>query len=158
VLLDNGVSAAFLNAGINGAIAWAVFHRTTVVPLWGQMGIAADTIATSLLLPFITCLVVTRLTAWHLRAGRLFPLGMGSPRPLVDRLPRPTLIRATALALVALVALAPLSLAALALLGVDALPFRAFLLFKIGFAVAASTLVTPFTAFLALAAPPAPRG
>ena len=159
VLLDNGVGAAVINAAINGAIAWGLFHGVAAVPLWGQMGIAADTIATSLLLPFITCLVVTHLTAWHVRAGRLVPLDEGAePHALLARLPRPTLIRAAALAAASLVVLVPFTLATLVLLGIDGLPFAGFLLFKIGFAVAASTLVTPLTAFVALAAPAATRG
>src|SRR5260221_763919 len=74
LLLDNGVGAALLNAGINGAIAWAVFHRMAVVPLWGAVGIATDTVATSVILPVLTCVIVTFLTNWHVRAGRLTPL------------------------------------------------------------------------------------
>ncbi|HVR01430.1 MAG TPA: hypothetical protein VMT47_04815 [Polyangia bacterium] len=157
LLLDNGLGAALLNAGINGAIAWAVFHRMAVVPLWGAVGIATDTVATSVILPVLTCVIVTFLTNWHVRAGRLTPLPSaatvvgsfaGSFAGL--RLPEGTWARAGSLALASLVVLVPAMLMTFVGLGVDRLPFDRFLVFKVGFAVVDGILVTPLCARAAL--------
>jgi hypothetical protein len=154
LLLDNGVGAALLNAGINGAIAWAVFHRMAVVPLWGTVGIATDTVATSIILPVLTCVIVTFLTNWHVRAGRLTPLASfgrsfaGSFAGL--RLPEGVWARAGSLALASLVLLVPVTLMTFVGLGVDRLPFDRFLVFKVGFAVVDGILVTPLCARAAL--------
>lgn len=151
ILLDNGVGAAFLNFGINAAIAWLTFKHTAIVPLWGAVGMATDTIATSVILPIITCVVVTALTRWHVRAGRLPPVGGGAEQSaLVRLLPRATGRRAIVTALISLVALAPLTLTLLVALGIDEMPFRDFVVFKAAFAVVNGTLVTPPLAFVAL--------
>jgi hypothetical protein len=150
LVLDNGVGAALLNLGINGAIAWAVFHRKPVVPLWGAVGIASDTVATSLILPFLTCVVVTSLTNWHVRAGRLTPLVLSRATAMGLRLPEGIWAWAGGLALASLVLLVPATLLTFVGLGVDRLPFDRFLVFKVGFAVAAGLLVTPLCARVAL--------
>lgn len=157
LLLDNGLGAAFLNLGINGAIAWAMFKQLAVVPTWGAVGIATDTIATSLILPIITCVVVTALTRWHVRAGRLPALSLvARQHALVRALPQAVGRRAVVAALASLALLVPLTLAALLWLQIAELPFGDFLLFKAGFAVVNGALVTPPLAFVALALAPAP--
>jgi hypothetical protein len=162
LLLDNGVGAAFLNFGINAAIAWAMFHGQDAVPLWGQVGIASDTIATSLILPFLTFVIVSRLTRWHLRAGRLKALAPArheGENRFTRTISGPALAQAGIFALGSLVALVPITLLVLVRLGIDSLPFRDFVFFKAGFAVVNGILVTPVIAFLALgrAAPPLPQ-
>jgi hypothetical protein len=158
LLLDNGLGAAFLNLGINAAIAWAVFRHVAVVPLWGALGIATDTIATSVILPIITCLVVTALTRWHVRAGRLPPLGLDAQQNFFVRVLPPAVgRRAMVSALVSLVLLAPFTLAALSWMHIDQLPFNDFIVFKVGFAIVNGALVTPPLALVALAGAPSER-
>jgi hypothetical protein len=149
LLLDNGAGAAFINVVINGAIAWAIFHGAPTVPLWGPVGIAADTAATSLILPFLTCLIVTALTGWHVRAGRQVSLAPAAPL-FTDAWPRALMARATVLAMVSLVLMVPVTLFAFVGLGIDRLPFQRFLAFKVVFAVADGLWVTPLVALLAL--------
>jgi len=75
---DSGTRTALLNLGINGAIAWAIFHRAAFVSLWGPVGIAADTVATSLILPFLTGVIVTLLfLGWIRRERPDLPGGRG---------------------------------------------------------------------------------
>jgi len=72
LLLEQGVGAAGFNFLLNAAIAWLMFRGADVVPLWGQQSIAGDTIGTSIILPFLTCLAgrgargsaARRLTWW----------------------------------------------------------------------------------------------
>jgi len=150
LLLDNGLGAALLNLGINGAIAWAIFHRAAFVSLWGPVGIAADTVATSLILPFLTGVIVTLLTGWHVRAGRLPPLAVPAVGRPTAWLPAGTLARAGALSVASLILLVPVTLLGFVALGVEELPFERFMVFKVGFAVGAGLLVTPFVALAAL--------
>ncbi len=58
LLFEQGVGAAVFNFLLNAAIAWLIFRGADVVPLWGQQSIAGDTIGTSVILPFLTCLIV----------------------------------------------------------------------------------------------------
>jgi hypothetical protein len=154
LVLDNGLGAACLNAVINGAIAWATFRGTAVVPLWGPLGIASDTVATSLILPFLTCVIVTALTRWHVRAGRLPPLPVGLGWA---GLPSGTLARGGALAAASFVLLVPITLLIFIGSGVRELPFERFVVFKVAFAVADGLLVTPLCARLALAGVQMPK-
>lgn len=156
LLLDNGVGAAVLNVGINGVIAWAMFHGQSSVPLWGPIGIAVDTAATSLILPFLTCVIVTLLTDWHVRAGRVAALPRSHARGLQRRLPAGTLAQAVVFAVASFVVLVPITLSALVSLGIEQMPFRTFVFFKAGFAVVDGAMVTPLIAWLALSSAAVP--
>jgi hypothetical protein len=154
ILLEQGLGAAIFNFLLNGAIAWLLFRRLETVPLWGAESIAGDTIGTSLLLPFLTCLIVTRLARRALRAGRLGPLGWTRvSHPVLRWLPQGTAARGGALAAICLVALAPPTLAGLAALGVESLRLWPFVAFKASFAAAAAAVVTPIVALWAIAEP-----
>jgi hypothetical protein len=152
LLLEQGVGAAVFNFFLNGAIAWLMFRTQDVVPLWGQQSIAGDTLGTSLLLPLITCLVVTRLARGHVRAGKVAPLGWTrDTHATLAWLPRGTVARAFVLALCCTVALAPITLSVLALLHVAHLGLWRFILFKASYAAAAALVVTPVVALWAIA-------
>ena len=73
LVLEQGVGSVVVNLAINGAVAFLMFRGAASVPLWGQQSIAGDTVGTTFLLPFITCLVVTKLARAQVRAGRVAP-------------------------------------------------------------------------------------
>src|SRR5262245_37741695 len=75
LLVEQCVGSAVVNFAINAAIAWALFRGLERVPLWGDQSIMGDTVATSVILPFITALIVTPLARREVRTGRLAPLG-----------------------------------------------------------------------------------
>jgi hypothetical protein len=155
LLLEQGVGAAGFNFVLNGIIAWLLFRTQDEVPLWGQQSIAGDTIVTSLLLPLITCLVVTPMARRHVRAGRIAPLGWTrASHPALGWLPRGTAARAFVLGAVCMVTLSPLTLTVLALLHVANLGMWKFVLFKASFAAAEALLVTPLVALWAIAEAP----
>src|SRR5260370_7320498 len=90
MLLDNGVGPFVINFLINAVIAWLLFRHATHVPLWGQSSIAGDTIATSFLLPLITCLIVTPIAPGRGRSALLPQLTSqvpGKPLPPTPLLP-----------------------------------------------------------------------
>src|SRR5204863_424500 len=94
VFLEQGVGAAGFNFLLNASIAWLIFRGAEMVPLWGQQSIAGDTIGTSIILPFLTCLIATRLVRGHVRSGKVAPLGWSrDTQPWLGWLPRGTLAR-----------------------------------------------------------------
>jgi hypothetical protein len=152
LLLEQGIGAALFNFVLNGAIAWLMFRTLEEVPLWGRQSIAGDTIGTSLLLPLITCLVVTPLARRQVEAGRLAPLSWTRvSHAALGWLPRATLGRAVVLGLVCMAVLAPPTLLVLGLLHVTHLGTWQFIAFKASFAAGEALLVTPVIARWAIA-------
>ena len=157
LLVEQGVGAAVFNFVLNAAIAGAMFRSVDVVPLWGQQSIMGDTIGTCFLLPFLTCLIATRLARGHVRAGKVAPLGWTrASHPLLGWLPQSTARRGVALGLACIALLAPLAFIALRVLDVAGLSFWRFVVFKGGFAAVAAALVTPLVALWAIAEAPTP--
>lgn len=152
VFLEQGVGAAIFNFLLNAAIAWAMFRGAERVPLWGQQSIAADTIGTSFILPFLTCLIVTRITWGRVRAGHLAPLAWTrESHPALGWLPEGTARRALVLGVAGLVALAPVTVGAFHAFDVPHLALQDFVIFKAGFAAVEAAVVTPLVALWALA-------
>ncbi len=151
LLLEQGAGGTLVNIAINAAIAWPLFHTLEQVPLWGTMSIAGDTISTCFLLPFATCVIVTRLAAREVRRGRFpAPRFRRARSPWLKRLPASTEVRGILLGIVCTATLAPLTILVLALLGIDQLGFHGFLALKSLFAGALGGLLTPVIALAAL--------
>src|SRR6266403_944818 len=159
LLLEQGVGAAGFNFLLNAAIAWLIFRGADVVPLWGQQSIAGDTIGTSVILPFLTCLIATRLVRGHVRSGKVAPLGWSrDTQPWIGWLPRGTLARGLALGGAGLLVFAPPVLLAHVALGVTNLDLGSFVVFKASFAAAEALVVTPLVALWAIVEGPAAPG
>ena len=156
LVLEQGVGAAVFNFLLNAAIAWLIFRGADVVPLWGQQSIAGDTIGTSVILPFLTCLIATRLVRGHVRSGKVAPLGWSrDTQPWIGWLPRGTLARGLALGGAGLLVFAPPVLLAHVALGVTNLDLGRFVVFKASFAAAEALVVTPLVALWAIVEGPA---
>ena len=152
LLLEQGIGSAVFNFAINAVIAWLMFRTADEVPLWGRQSIAADTIGTSLILPLMTCLIVTPVVRRHVRAGKVAWLGWTreSHAPL-GWLPRGTFARALVIGLVCMAALSPLTLLVVTWLHVESLSLSRFVLFKATFAALEALVVTPLVALWAIA-------
>ena len=156
LLLEQGVGAAGFNFLLNAAIAWLIFRGAEMVPLWGQQSIAGDTIGTSIILPFLTCLIATRLVRGHVHSGKVAPLGWSrDTQPWLGWLPRGTLARGLALGGAGLLVFASPVLVAHVALGVTDLGLGHFVVFKASFAAAEALVVTPLVALWAIAERPA---
>ncbi len=153
LLMDNGVGPFVINLLINGLIAWLLFRTATHVPLWGQSSVAGDTIATSFLLPLITCLIVTPIARGRVRGGHLAPL---TPAAAPRWLPRNTIARSVVIGMVCLILFTPLTLLALEVLGIGSMTPWHFVYFKGMFAAIEGALVTPFLALWAISDAPSP--
>jgi hypothetical protein len=151
LLLDNGVGPFIANLLINGTIAWLLFRQASHVPMWGPSSIAGDTIATSFLLPAITCVIVTPIARARVRSGRLAAADSGGRRWV----PCNMIWRALLIGIICLLALTPLTLITLNILGVSSLTPWHFITFKAIFAAVEGGLVTPFLAWWAISEAPA---
>jgi hypothetical protein len=152
LLLEQGIGAAVFNLALNAAIAWLVFRRLETVPLRGEQSIAGDTLITGFLLPFFTCLIVTRLARKQVEAGHVPPLAWtGAGRVALGWLPARTWLRGVVLGGAGVVLLAMPVVALLDAAGVDGLTLGRFVAFKASFAALAALLVTPAIARWAIA-------
>lgn len=154
LFVEQVVGEGVINFLLNAAIAWALVRSMSSVPLWGDPSIAGDTAATSLLLPLITCLIVTPLVRRKIAAGGIPPIDEPPRSGLLQMLiARSTFVRG------ALIGLGCIVLAALPVVlwfvmaGVSGLSHHSFIWFKAVFAAALAAAVTPFIAWLALAPP-----
>ena len=158
LLIEQGVGAAIFNLLLNGAIAYFVARSLDTVPLWGRdVSIAGDTIFTTFLLPFFTCLFVTRLARTQVEKGKLPPLSWRrTSHATLRRLPARTSSRAVVLGLAGLIGFAPVAVWTLVALEVDTLGFWSFVTFKALFAAVLAALFTPLIALIALGDASAP--
>jgi hypothetical protein len=151
LLLEQGAGGFLVNVGINLAIAWALFRSLASVPLWGATSIAGDTVATCFLLPFMTCVIVTRMAVREIRRGRFAaPSWRRTSSPTLARLPANTERRALLLGGITVATLAPLTICLLVVIGIDQLSFQNFLVFKSLFAGILGGALTPVIALAAL--------
>jgi len=152
LFVDQSLVPFAINFVLNGGIAYAINRNASSIPFAGEASIVGDTVITSFLLPFLTCLIVTALIHKQIAGGKIAALpsapGSGVGRFLAARgkALRGALLGVAAIALVA----AP-TLLALGALGVDALARDAFLFFKAGYAGVLAALVQPIIAWVALA-------
>jgi hypothetical protein len=151
LLLDNGVGPFVINFLINAVIAWLLFRHATHVPLWGQSSIAGDTIATSFLLPLITCLIVTPLARGRVRSGQVAALTAPAARKWP---PRNMIVRSVAIGVLGVILFTPVTLLMLGAVGIGSLTPWHFVGFKGSFAAIEGGLVTPFLALWAISDAP----
>jgi hypothetical protein len=151
LIVEQGAGAAIVNFVINGVIAWLSFRSLQTVPLWGGKSIGGDLIGTDLLLPLITCLIVTPLAKKQIENGRLSRLmWRRTSHPALRLLPSRTLLRAILIGVICVALIAPPSVAALMAAGVSELRFWPFIWFKAVYAAVLGALVTPVIALCAL--------
>jgi len=145
---------ALINFVLNGAIAWWLFRSVAFVPFSGLSSIAGDTLITSFLLPFLSCLIITWLIQRGVERGELRPLVI-APEPgwqvWLSQV-RP-LRRGVFFGLVGVVFSGAPVCVVFARLGPPGLSFSGFVSFKAAYAALLAAAVCPFIAWLALASP-----
>lgn len=152
LLVEQGAIPFVFNFVLNGAIAYAMFRGAKSIPFFGESSIVGDTVITSFLLPFATCLIVTGLIQKQIAAGKVAALAAAPQRGLGAFLAaRGRAARGALLGLSAIALLAAPALLALSASGVEELSRDSFLWFKAGYAGGLAALVQPAIAWLALA-------
>ena len=145
LVLEQGLGSIFVNLGLNAAVAWALFRGMSSVPLWGSQSILGDTVATCMLLPLMTAIIVSALTHRAVRMGRLEPL----PSARLPFAGRPV-ARGVALGALCVALVAPLAIGGFVAAQTAQLSFGSFVAFKAGFAALLGLPVTPLVAWAAL--------
>jgi len=152
LLVDQSLVGFAFNFVLNGAIAWAINRNAASIPFAGEASIVGDTVITSFLLPFLTCLIVTGLIQKQIASGKLAALPSAPDAGVAGFLAaRGTALRGALLGIAAIALVAAPTLLALGALGVDELARDAFLFFKAGYAGVLAALVQPIIAWFALA-------
>jgi hypothetical protein len=145
LVLEQGLGSIFVNLSLNAAIAWALFRGVSSVPLWGSHSIVGDTVATCLLLPLLTAIIVSALTHRAVRMGRLEPL----PSAGIPFAGRPV-ARGAVLGALCVAIVAPLAIGGFVAARTAELSFGSFVAFKACFAALLGLPVTPLIAWAAL--------
>lgn len=78
------VVPATINALINGGIAWAMHRGRDAVALWGEAGYWTDLVATGVLLPGLTWMIIHPLVRRQHHQGRA-PSTAGVSAPMLER-------------------------------------------------------------------------
>lgn len=151
LLVEQSLVPAAFNFVLNGGIAYLLFRTAESVPLLGESSIVGDTLITSFLLPFATCLIVTGLIHKRVAAGKLQALASAPPGGLgAFFATRGKALRGALLGIAGVVLLGAPTLLVLSAAGVDSLARDAFLWFKAGYAGALAAVAQPAIAWLAL--------
>jgi hypothetical protein len=154
LIFDQCIGAAVINFVLNAGIAWLLVRSLARVPLWGDPSIAGDTAATSLLLPLITCLIVTPLVRRRIAAGRIAPLPEApASRVLQVLVRRGAFTRGLLLGVACIALLALPTVLLFVLIGPADLSHGSFIWFKAAYAAILAAIITPVIGLLALATP-----
>jgi GNAT superfamily N-acetyltransferase len=147
---EHAVVGCLVNVVINGGIVWATFRGAEAIPRWGPSSLAGDLLATSFLLPAITCLIVTPLVRGAAKRGAA-PAFAGALPGWLRAFQRPLLARALLLGLVVLPLAGGLAVGLLHGLAVESLAVGPFVGWKALYAGLLGGCVQPAIALLALA-------
>jgi hypothetical protein len=151
LLVEQFIGAGIVNVLINGAIAWGLFRSLAEVPLWGDPSMGNDILATGFLLPFFTCLIVSRIIRRQVASGKLAPL---DPDQIGSRglHKRSRLARSVIMGLAGLVFASAPMVAILHLADAQPVALLSFIGFKAIWAGLFAMIVSPPIAWWALAA------
>jgi hypothetical protein len=150
------VITAFVNAALNGLIAWGSAAKEDSIDLWsaplvGGPSTITDTVGTFFILPLVTTLLITTVV-WHeLKTGGLAPLRRSTEGGwLIGRLPKTRLRRGVYFGALCAALFAPVAVVLLVATDFGDISRGSFVLYKVIFGVALGAIVTPVIAIAAL--------
>ncbi len=150
LLVDMCIIPTGLNLVINGIMAWILNLSSAVIVLWGMPSISIDLVATAFLLPFLTCIIVSKQVANQVRSGKIPPLPP-EQFPLVPLFRRSSSMRGFFLGTAGILFGAIPVLWALGLGQAQPFPLLSFVVFKAIWSALLASLVTPVVGWWALA-------
>jgi hypothetical protein len=71
LLVHQSLIPGLINLVINAAIAWGLMHQHAQLSLWGEAAVGPDILITGFLLPFIICLINSRVIPTGVRNGKI---------------------------------------------------------------------------------------
>ena len=150
LLVNQCAIPVVINFFANGLISWLINRSATTVPLWGSSGVGVDLLATSILLPFLLCVLNSPNIGKQMRAGKVQALPQGQ-LPISSWFRRPTWQRGLFLALMGLIFAGIPVVWALTIGNVEFLPVKSLVLFKAGWSALLAALISPVVGWWALA-------
>ena len=154
LIVDQGLIAIGANFLINYLIAWSTHRDVPIVPIEGKLSLLEDVTATSFLMPFIACLVVSHLTRFELQKGRFPPLPPFRWMSFLgDYFTSSYYPRAVIFAVIGGLVVAPLAAMAIRSSGLQPLPLSQFLLLKGAIGSVYGIVLCPLFAWLAMHTP-----
>jgi hypothetical protein len=152
-LVVQALISALINMSLNAGIGIFVFWELEVVPLWGNPGIAVDTLATAFLLSWLTVLFVAPFAYMEMKKGTVekFARELRFLRgSWLKHMPQGFFLQSVLIGTVAAIIFTPALVGALSLLGVDGMSFRSTVIYKTVFATLLALVVNPVTWMSAL--------
>ena len=149
--LEQCVGAGVVNVVINAVIVWLLMRSLTEVPLWGDVSMGGDLLATGFILPFATCLIVSGLTRGRVASGKL-PALEAEQIALQGLHTRPVIVRGIVIGIVGVIFASAPMVTLLHLAGAQPVAFLTFLGFKAIWAGLFAMVVSPIIAWWALSA------
>lgn len=150
LVIDQGAVAFVINVVLNGGIAWLLFRSASTIPIWGETSVGVDLVATAILLPILTCLIVSRIVGGEVRKGKLPPLP-SDQIPISGWSHRSSFLRGVFLAGCAIVVFALPVVVALSIADAAAFGASAFIGYKAMWAGLMAGTLSPIVAWWALA-------
>ena len=71
LVVEQGIVAFVINVLLNGGIAWLLFRSVSEIPLWGEQSVGGDLMITSILLPVLSCIIVSKIVGNQVRDGKI---------------------------------------------------------------------------------------
>lgn len=151
LLIEQSLIPGVLNLVINGAIAYLIFGINDVINIWGESpNVGVDTIATFILLPLITTMIVTATTRKKVSSGKLAKIAYStSISRILNYMPYSSFWRSVLFGLIGFVA-AICVLALLQLLEIRRVEAQTLVLLKSLYTMVLGATLTPVIAILAL--------
>ncbi|EKV03127.1 hypothetical protein Lepto7375DRAFT_5405 [Leptolyngbya sp. PCC 7375] len=150
LLVDQGAVPVGINFIANGLISWLLNRSATEIPLWGGSSVGVDLLATSLLLPFLICTLVSPQIIKQMKTGKIQPLPRGQ-LPIFSWYRRPVWQRGLVLSILGLIFAALPVLWVLTIGQVGAIPAMSFVAFKAVWAMLLAAFVSPVVGWWGLA-------
>ncbi|MDJ0589705.1 MAG: hypothetical protein QNJ72_06865 [Pleurocapsa sp. MO_226.B13] len=150
LLVDNCAIPTAINLVVNGLIAWLMNRSVATVPIWGGSSVTLDLLATSFLLPFIVCAIVSSTVKGKVRSGKLSPI---PPNlfPISHWYKRSLWLRAIFLGIAGVLFAGIPIVWSLSIGQAQPFPMMSFVVFKAFWAAAIASLITPIVGWWALA-------
>jgi hypothetical protein len=152
LIVEQGIGSMFINFPLTAGITWLSVRSLATVPLWGMTSIAGSTIGTAFILPLLTSMIVSRVVALHVRGGRVAAL-MPPPDLAMRWADRTSARRGAMLGLISMICAGVPVILAFVVAGPSEMARAPFIWFEAAFAAALGAVVTPITAWWALADP-----
>jgi hypothetical protein len=145
-LVDQFLVPIVLNSAISWCLAWAIYRGTAVIPLWGAESVSSDILGTSLVLPWVSCVINSAVLKRQARLGRLPRVGVDGTQWPWRLAPKSAVRRGLLLGLLCLVFVALPTLGILGFLDLRHFELRTCLALNASYAALLTALTAPIIA------------